>query len=71
MFLYGAAIRRQVANVPVSPDGLTHLLDTPGAIPAFALQVLGPFGRVWFGIAFLCAGAATINTLMAGLPLLE
>ncbi|MGT0250367.1 APC family permease [Burkholderia sp. GbtcB21] len=68
MFLYGAAIRRQVANVPVSPDGLTHLLDTPGAIPAFALQVLGPFGRIWFGIAFLFAGAATINTLMAGLP---
>ena len=57
-----------VANVPVSADGLTHLLDTPGAIPAFALQVLGPFGRIWFGIAFLCAGAATINTLMAGLP---
>ena len=41
MFLYGAAIRRWVANVPVSADGLTHLLDTPGAIPAFALQVLG------------------------------
>ena len=52
----------------MSADGLTHLLDTPGAIPAFALQVLGPFGRIWFGIAFLCAGAATINTLMAGLP---
>ena len=52
MFLYGAAIRRQAANVPVSADGPTHLLDTPGAIPAFALQVLGPFGRIWFGIAF-------------------
>lgn len=68
MFVYGAAIKRQVPNVAVTADGLTHLLDTPGAIPAFALQVLGPFGRAWFGIAFLCAGAATINTLMAGLP---
>ncbi|AOK32590.1 MULTISPECIES: APC family permease [Burkholderia] len=68
MFVYGAAIKRQVPNVALSADGLTHLLDTPGAIPAFALQVLGPLGRIWFGIAFLCAGAATINTLMAGLP---
>ncbi len=68
MFIYGAAIKRQVPNVAVSADGFTHLLDTPGAIPAFALQVLGPFGRIWFGVAFLFAGAATINTLMAGLP---
>ena len=32
-----------------------------------AQQVLGPLGRIWLGIAFLCAGAATINTLMASL----
>jgi len=45
-----------------------HLLVPPDAIPAFAAQVLGRFGRAWLGVAFLLAGAATINTLMAGLP---
>jgi amino acid transporter len=68
MFLYGAAIRRQVPNVALDPQGLTHLLDTPQAIPQFAMRVLGDFGRTWLGIGFLFAGAATINTLMAGIP---
>jgi len=68
MLMWGAAVQRQVPNTAVDPKGLVHLLETPEAIPAFAQQVLGPFGRIWLGIAFLCAGAATINTLMAGLP---
>lgn len=68
MLVWGAAVQRQVPNTPLDPKGLTHLLETPDAIPAFAQQVLGPFGRVWLGLAFLCAGAATINTLMASLP---
>jgi amino acid transporter len=29
---------------------------------------MGPAGRIWLGIGLLFAGAATINTLMAGLP---
>ncbi|HSV36690.1 APC family permease [Ramlibacter sp. WS9] len=68
MLMWGAAMQRQVPNTPVDPKGLVHLLETPEAIPAFAEQVLGPFGRIWLGIAFLLAGAATINTLMAALP---
>lgn len=68
MLMWGAAVRRQVPNTPLDPQGLVHLLETPDAIPAFAEQVLGPFGRIWLGIAFLLAGAATINTLMASLP---
>jgi amino acid transporter len=68
MLAWGAAMQRQVENVAVDPKGLVHLLETPEAIPAFAEQVLGHVGRVWLGIAFLCAGAATINTLMASLP---
>lgn len=68
MLMWGAAMQRQVPNTPLDPKGLVHLLETPEAIPAFAQQVLGPFGRIWLGLAFLCAGAATINTLMAGLP---
>ena len=68
MLMWGAAVQRQVPNTPLDPKGLVHLLETPDAIPAFAEQLLGPFGRVWLGFAFLCAGAATINTLMASLP---
>lgn len=68
MLVWGAAMQRQVPNAPVDAKGLVHLLETPEAIPAFAEQLLGPFGRIWLGFAFLCAGAATINTLMAGLP---
>jgi len=52
MLLYGSAIRHQVENVPVG-DGSTHLLDTPMAIPTFAMHVMGPAGKVWLGIAFL------------------
>lgn len=68
MFIYGAALRRQVANIPLNPKGTVHLLETPMAIPKFAMQVMGPFGKMWLGFGFLFAGAATINTLMAGLP---
>ena len=38
------------------------------AIPAFAGQVMGEFGKYWLGIGLLLAGAATINTLMAAVP---
>jgi amino acid transporter len=68
MLVYGSAMRRQVENVAMNPEGTLHLLDTPMAIPQFAEQVMGPLGKVWIGIGFLFAGAATINTLMAGLP---
>ena len=68
MLLWGTAMARQVPNVPLTPDGSVHLLETPDAIPRLAMAVMGPFGRFWLGIAFLLAGAATINTLMAALP---
>jgi amino acid transporter len=68
MLLYGSAMVRQVENVTVNPEGTLHLLETPLAIPQLAEQVMGPVGRVWLGIGFLFAAAATINTLMAGLP---
>jgi amino acid transporter len=68
MVIWGSAMARQVANVPLDPKGTVHLLETPDAIPVFAQAVMGPFGRFWLGIAFLLAGAATINTLMAALP---
>ncbi len=68
MLIFGTAMRRQVPNVPLDAAGITHLLDTPMAVPKFAEAVLGPAGRVWLGIGLLFAGAATINTLMAGLP---
>jgi amino acid transporter len=38
------------------------------AIPAFAEAVMGDFGRIWLGIAVLLASAATLNTLLAGIP---
>ena len=66
MFLYGSAMARQVENIDLG-DG-TFILDTPLAIPAFAEAVLGDFGRVWLGIAVLLASAATLNTLLAGIP---
>jgi amino acid transporter len=68
MYTYGAALCRHVANVAVNPEGTVHILETPQAIPAFARQVMGPFGKIWIGIGFLFAGAATLNTLMAALP---
>lgn len=68
MYTYGAALCRQVVNVAVNPEGTTHILETPRAIPAFANQVMGPLGKIWIGIGFLFAGAATLNTLMAALP---
>lgn len=68
MLLYGSAMRRHVENVALDAEGSLRLLDTPLAIPQFAENIMGPFGKVWIGIAFLFAGAATINTLMAGLP---
>lgn len=54
--------------VALDATGQQHLLDTPMAIPQFAQAVMGPAGRIWLGIGLLFAGAATINTLMAGLP---
>jgi amino acid transporter len=68
MLVYGSAMRRQVENIAMNAQGTVHLLDTPMAIPHFAERIMGPFGKVWLGIGFLFAGAATINTLMAGLP---
>ena len=68
MFIYGAAMKRQVENLVLDPATGVHLLDTPMAIPKFAAQVMGDIGPVWLGIGFLFAGAATINTLMAGVP---
>ncbi|MFP6851061.1 MAG: APC family permease [Pseudomonas sp.] len=68
MFIYGAAMKRQVANVLLDEASGVHLLDTPMAIPQFAHQVMGDIGPIWLGIGFLFAGAATINTLMAGIP---
>lgn len=68
MFIYGAAMKRQVENVVLDAASGVHLLDTPMAIPRFAEQVMGDIGPVWLGIGFLFAGAATINTLMAGVP---
>jgi len=66
MMLFGTAVSRQVPNTPL--DATTFLLDTPAAIPQFAERVMGHFGRMWLGVGLLFAGAATINTLMAGLP---
>lgn len=66
MFLYGVAVARQVENVEIA-DGI-FILDTPLAIPAFAEAVMGDFGRIWLGIAVLLASAATLNTLLAGIP---
>lgn len=66
MFLYGLAVARQVENVDLG-DG-TLILDTPLAIPALGEAVFGDFGRIWLGIAVLLASAATLNTLLAGIP---
>jgi len=68
MVTWGAAMVRQVPNTAVDPKGVVHILETPDAIPLFAQAVMGPAGKFWLGIAFLLAGAATINTLMAALP---
>ncbi|HID4047401.1 TPA: APC family permease [Pluralibacter gergoviae] len=68
MFLYGAAINRQVVNAVVDAAHGVHLLDTPMAIPAFAERVMGKFGQYWLGAGLLLAGCATINTLMAAVP---
>ena len=65
--LWGLAMVRQVPDALIG-NGTLHLLETPAAVPMMATAVLGPAGRVWLGMAFLLAGAATINTLMAALP---
>ncbi len=68
MFLYGAGVTRQVENVLLDEEAGVFLFDTPFAIPEFASAVMGDFGVWWLGIAVLLASAATINTLMAGIP---
>jgi amino acid transporter len=68
MLTFGTAVRRQVDNVAVNAQGSAHLLDTPLAVPTFAEHLMGAYGRIWLGVGLLFAGAATINTLMAGLP---
>lgn len=68
MFLYGAAIARQVPNEVLDPESGLTLFDTPLPIPLFAESVMGQFGVVWLGLATLLAGCATINTILAGLP---
>ncbi|MCT9623495.1 APC family permease, partial [Curtobacterium sp. C2H10] len=47
MFIYGAAINRQVENVVLDAANNVHLLDTPMAIPAFAERVMGHAGQYW------------------------
>ncbi|MCS7055378.1 MAG: APC family permease [Thermoflexales bacterium] len=66
MFVYGAGIARQVPNTEVEPGVFTF--DTPLAIPAFGLAILGPIGKLWLGIAAFLAGCSTVNTLLAGIP---
>jgi amino acid transporter len=66
MFVYGLGILRHVENVELE-EGL-FLFDTPLPIPAFGEATLGTFGRWWLAIAVLLAGAATINTFLAGIP---
>jgi amino acid transporter len=66
MFLYGAGVLRQVENVEL-PDG-SLLFDTPLPIPEFGTAILGNLGRWWIAIAVLLASAATLNTLLAGIP---
>lgn len=68
MFLYGAGVTRQVENVPLDEAGSVFLFDTPLPIPEFARTVMGELGVFWLGLAVLLASAATINTLMAGIP---
>lgn len=68
MFIYGAAINRQVENTVLDAANNVHLLDTPMAIPAFAERVMGHAGQYWLGVGLLLAGCATINTLMAAVP---
>lgn len=66
MFLYGLGILRHVENVELEP-GLS-LFDTPLPIPAFGEAMLGDIGRWWIALAVLLASAATISTLLAGIP---
>jgi amino acid transporter len=66
MFLYGVGILRHVENVELEP-GLS-LFDTPVPIPMYGEAMLGTLGRWWLAIAVLFASAATINTLLAGIP---
>jgi amino acid transporter len=66
MFLYGAAIARQVPNKEIAPG--TMLFDTPLPIPEFAMSIFGSFGKLWLGVAVFLAGCSTINTLLAGIP---
>jgi amino acid transporter len=66
MFVYGLGILRHVENVELEP-GLS-LFDTPLPIPAFGEAMLGTVGRWWLAIAVLFASAATISTLLAGIP---
>lgn len=68
MFLYGAAVARQVPNEVLDPASGLTLFDTPLAIPAFADSIMGSFGVFWLGLAVFLAGCATINTIIAGLP---
>ncbi len=68
MFLYGAGVTRQVENVALDEEAGVFLFDTPLAIPEFADAVFGQFGVWWLGLAVLVASAATISTLMAGIP---
>ncbi len=68
MMLYGAAIKKQIGDVELGDGSGMLLLETPDAIPIFATQVMGTIGQIWLGLAVLLASAATLNTLLAGLP---
>ncbi|MEJ7720867.1 MAG: APC family permease [Ilumatobacteraceae bacterium] len=68
IFVYGGGITRQVSNDVLDPaTGLTKF-DTPLPIPEFGDAIMGTFGRYWLAIAVLFAGAATVSTLIAGIP---
>ncbi len=68
MMLYGAALKRQIGDVPLGDGSGMLLLQSPAAIPIFANRVFGVVGQAWLGVAVLLASAATLNAFLAGLP---
>ena len=67
MFVYGAGMVRHVENLPIA-ENCPGILATPMAIPLYAESLFGPIGKWMLGVALFFAFAATINTLLAGIP---